>query len=346
MSPSLLGPLGGGLRARRAAVCSVLAALIAVAAQPAAAGSSAGGATVVTRERVDERVLDLTIASPALGTEVATRVLLPRGHADRPGRTWPVIYLLHGCCNATGGWLDWTGAADIAAVTADTEALIVMPEGGPVGYYSDWWNGGLGGPPAWETFHLVELPALLADEVGAGEERAVAGNSMGGTGALGYAARHPGFFRAAASYSGRLDTQADPAAVMNRLADFGLDPLALWGDPVAQEEIWTRHNPLALARHLPPGFPVYVSSGNGEPGPLDEPGAEHDALEAGFGEMAAAYVAEARARGVAVTANLYGPGTHAWPYWGREFACSLPLLARAIGAATSVPPKGNCSVSI
>jgi S-formylglutathione hydrolase FrmB len=32
-----------------------------------------------------------------------------------------------------------------------------MPEGGKVGFYSDWRSG-----PGWETFHTAELPNLLA----------------------------------------------------------------------------------------------------------------------------------------------------------------------------------------
>ncbi|WP_053171192.1 alpha/beta hydrolase [Streptomyces sp. SBT349] len=326
----------------------LLAVLLLLAGQPAVAAAPAGGATVVTRERTGERVLDLTIDSPALNARVTTRILLPPGHDEHPGRTWPVIYLLHGCCNADRGWSDWTASTDVAAITAGTEALIVMPEAGAVGYYSDWWNGGLGGAPAWETFHLGELPELLAAEVGAGGRRAVAGASMGGTGALGYAARFPGFFRAAASYSGRLDTQADAPAVMARLEDHGLDPLALWGDPVQQADVWAEHNPYALVGDLPAGFPVYVSSGNGAPGPLDPADAAHSELEEQFGEMAAAYVERARERGLDVTASLYGPGEHEWPYWEREFACSLPLLADSVGARWApgtTGPEENCSAS-
>jgi diacylglycerol O-acyltransferase / trehalose O-mycolyltransferase / mycolyltransferase Ag85 len=42
---------------------------------------------------------------------------------------------------------------------------------------------------------------------------AVAGASMGGLGALAYAARHPGLFRAAASFSGIVDTRLTPQGV-------------------------------------------------------------------------------------------------------------------------------------
>ncbi|MFY1670334.1 alpha/beta hydrolase-fold protein [Plantactinospora sp. WMMB334] len=65
-----------------------------------------------------------------------------------------------------------------------------------------WWNGGRYGPPAWGTFHLDEVRPILERGYGAGPRRAVAGASMGGYGALGYATPRPGIFRAVASYSG------------------------------------------------------------------------------------------------------------------------------------------------
>ncbi|WP_405956530.1 alpha/beta hydrolase [Streptomyces phaeochromogenes] len=82
------------------------------------------------------------------------------------------------------------------------DVLVVMPEGGQVGFYGNWWNHAAGGPPAWETFHLDELRPLLERHYGAGTRRAVAGLSMGGFGAVSYAARRPDLVRAAASYSG------------------------------------------------------------------------------------------------------------------------------------------------
>ncbi|MDT0345780.1 alpha/beta hydrolase [Streptomyces litchfieldiae] len=340
----MLKPFPFPRRARLALLSGLLAVALVLAGSPAGAVLPVGEAVVVARERSGERTLDLTIDSPAVGARVKTRILLPPGFDDQPARTWPVIYLLHGCCNKNGGWDRWTALTDVAEITAGTEALIVMPEGGAVGYYSDWWNGGRGGPPAWETFHLGELPPLLAREVRAGPRRAVAGASMGGTGALEYAGRYPEFFRAAASYSGRLDTRLDAAAVRRRLVDHGHDPDAMWGDPVAQAGIWAAHNPCDVLRNIPAGFPVYVSNGDGTPGPLDDPNAPFDALEAQFEGMAEAYVDRARRQGVAVTAHLYGPGRHNYAYWEREFALSLPMLARAVGAATTVPaPAGEVS---
>ncbi|GAA1683772.1 alpha/beta hydrolase [Streptomyces yatensis] len=283
-------------------------------------------ARLIAADRVGERVLDLTIDSPALGREGHARVLLPTGYDRRPHHRWPVLYLLHGCCDPGPGWEAWTRNTDVEAITADVPALIVSPEGGPVGFYSNWWNGGHYGPPAWETFHLAELRPLLERALRANGRRAIAGLSMGGFGALSYAARHPRLFRAAASFSGVVHTTLDPAGIQGILTGQGADPTALWGDPAAQSALWDAHNPYALIPRLPRGYPLYLACGNGTPGPLDPPGRPEDALERGLGEMAQRYVRRARAHGLAVTAHLYGPGTHTWPYWERELTRALPLL--------------------
>ncbi|WP_461026181.1 alpha/beta hydrolase, partial [Streptomyces sparsus] len=289
-------------------------------------------ARVVSSERTAPRTLDLTIDSPALGRRVGTRVLLPPGFDEQRERRWPVLYLLHGCCHTGEGGRLWTDRTDVEAVTASFEALVVMPEGGPVGYYSDWWHGGRGGADAWETFHLTELRHVLERTLRANDRRAVAGVSMGGTGAMLYAGRNPGMFTMAASFSGRLDTQAHPDAVLRKVGRFAPDPTALWGDPQEQAEIWAAHNPQRLLDALPEGFPLYVSCGDGRPGPLDGPKARFSGLEARFDDMAATFVDRARERNLHVTAHRYGAGTHSWRYWARELATALPLLADALKA--------------
>jgi diacylglycerol O-acyltransferase/trehalose O-mycolyltransferase len=296
-------------------------------------------ATVVGEQVISTRLLELQVHSDALNATVGVRLLLPKDWAKYPHRTWPTLYLLHG---ATDDYRSWTDKTDITAFTADTDALIVMPDAGVVGFYSNWYNAGQGGAPAWETFHLTELRRLLEKQFRAGSQRAVAGLSMGGFGALSYAARHPGFFRAAASYSGVVNTtyanqtQKATDLIQGYLVGAGFDKDALWGDPVAQARIWAAHNPYDLAARLR-CTPVFISVGNGQVGPLDPPGASPDPLEAAIGEETGPAVAHFRAEHVSVTTDLYGPGTHSWPYWQRELHKSFPMLMRAIGAGFRTP---------
>ncbi|MER7249158.1 alpha/beta hydrolase family protein [Kribbella sp. NPDC000426] len=299
-----------------------------VVAQPAQVEHR--GAEVVAVRQVADRLTDLTVRSQALGGRtVNVRLLTPDGWdpADR-SQHWPTFWLLHGCC---GDYTSWSGT-DIATIPSLRKVLVVMPEAGWNGWYSDWWNYGAGGDPAWETFHTVELAHLLEHGWGASSNRVVAGLSMGGQGALLYAARHPGMFRAAAAYSGSAHPLLNDESV-NRIMGFfagqGNDPLRVSGDPVAQRSIWAAHDPYYLAQRLK-SLPVYLSCGDGTAGPFDPPG-KTDALEADFNRQNHALAAELQRVGAKhLTTNFYGPGTHAWAYWQRELHASLPMLLQAL----------------
>ncbi|MFD0541098.1 alpha/beta hydrolase-fold protein [Actinomadura luteofluorescens] len=119
------------------------------------------------------------------------RLLLPPGWSRHAERTWPALWLLHG---GVDDYTAWTRDTDVAELTAGTGVIVVMPDGGRCGNYSDWWNYGNGGPPRWETFHMTELRRILERDYRAGTRRVIAGNSMGGLGAMLYAARFPGAF--------------------------------------------------------------------------------------------------------------------------------------------------------
>jgi diacylglycerol O-acyltransferase / trehalose O-mycolyltransferase / mycolyltransferase Ag85 len=273
------------------------------------------GARIVEVKHLDDRTRDLTIDSPAVGTTHA-RLLLPAAFDAEPVKRWPILYLLHG---ASDSYESWTRSTDVASLTADANILVVMPEAGDHGYYSDWWNDGKGGPPMWETFHTVELRQLLERNWRAGDRRAVAGLSMGGLGAMANAARHPGMFSVAASYSGVLDSAVG-----------GVRDRALWGDPDAQADVWSAHNPTVLAPALR-GVGVYVSYGDGRPGPFDLPGVDVDKLEARIATENRHFLAALRRAGLSATVYAYGAGTHSWPYWERALHASMPGIRASLG---------------
>ncbi|MFF1685068.1 MULTISPECIES: alpha/beta hydrolase [unclassified Streptomyces] len=318
---------------RVGAVLSVLAVLLLTLTPntPSVAAAPARGAEVVAVTQVADRQVDLSVRSPALGGRtVNVRLLTPDGwNPDDRRRHWPTLWLLHGCC---GDYTSWTSRTDVARVDSLRDVLVVMPEAGWNGWYSDWWNDGQGGDPAWETFHTQELRRLLERDWGAGPRRVVAGLSMGGQGALMYAARHPGMFKATAAYSGSVHPLLNDESVdriMGFFAGQGGDPRRVWGDPVAQRDIWAAHDPYYLAERLKT-IPVYLSCGDGTAGPLDPPGATN-ALEADFDRQNHALAAALDKAGARhVTTDFYGPGTHSWPYWERELHASLPMLLGAL----------------
>lgn len=294
--------------------------------RPAIGQIADDGARIVQVDTIDARTRDLTIESPSVGT-VQVRLLLPAAFEAEGTADWPVLYLLHGY----GQWFSaWTDLTDVEALTAPTDLLVVMPEADS-GWYTDAWNEGKGGPPAWETFHTTELLQLLERNWQAGEERVVAGLSMGGLGAITYAARHPGMFKAAASYSGVLDPRA---------SDTNPGKSSTWGDPVEQEDIWRAHDPMSLAPALA-GLPLYVSYGSGGAGPLDEGPVDPNDIEGQIGIENDAFVAYLAELDIPATVDAYGPGTHNWPYWERALHESLPMLLRALGESTPALSPGG-----
>jgi diacylglycerol O-acyltransferase/trehalose O-mycolyltransferase len=271
--------------------------------------SASPSAPVVAQHQVAPRQLDLTVRSEALGRTAKVRLLTPVGWAPSSSKRWPVLYLLHGCCDS---YKSWTRSTDIADLPQLRDVLVVMPEGGDVGFYSNWQEG-----PRWQDFHLRELPRIL-ERYGAGPRRAIAGLSMGGLGAMDYAARRPRMFRAAASFSGVLHPLGAPRFWLGLFSNYTPDELDIWGDPKADRDVWRRHDPTALLPALK-GIPLFVSAGDGQ-------GAKRDAIEIVVGAESRAFARRARALRVPLIEDLYRGGTHDWPYWQRELHRALPLL--------------------
>src|SRR5699024_8941882 len=128
------------------------------------------GAEVVATTQVAEHQVDLTVRSEALGgRDVNVRLLTPDGWdpSDR-SQHWPTFWLLHGCC---GDYTSWTAFTDVADIPELRDVLVVMPEAGWNGWYSDWWDQGERDGDNWETFHTEELSHLLQRDYGASPHR-------------------------------------------------------------------------------------------------------------------------------------------------------------------------------
>src|SRR3569833_3548288 len=105
-----------------------LAVMILVASGVTAAQASPvvadDGAKVVEESWLDARTVDLKIDSPALGTTGKVRLLVPSGWAAQPTRTWPVLFLLHGCCEPVD-YKSWAQYPDVKAIPAPKAALVM-----------------------------------------------------------------------------------------------------------------------------------------------------------------------------------------------------------------------------
>lgn len=327
---------------RRCGAALVCAALALVAAPGPARAD--GGARIVSEQRADGRLQEMTIDSPALGTTTDVRVLLPDGYRSG-ARRYPVLYLLHG---AGGDETDWTEDGDAAAATAGRPLIVVMPDGGRAGWYSNWSNGGAGGPPAWEDYHVGELIPLIDRRfrtVAARRGRAIAGLSMGGFGALSYAARHPDLFTAAAAYSGGVDLNAElfglpigKVAVDGSLGLAGLSGATgatIFGDFATENVLWRAHNPVDLAPNLR-GLELALYTGNGLPGGPYGP-ADQDLVEIGAHQMNVNLHERLAALGIRHRWDDYGAGGHTWPYWRRDLSETLPWLMRRFAHPAAAP---------
>ncbi|GGW71630.1 alpha/beta hydrolase [Streptomyces caelestis] len=285
-------------------------------------GAAGGTARAGAATRLGPRTLDVSVPSAALGRSAPVRLILPSDFGSRPERTYPVLYLLHG---AHDDYTSWTRETDIEAFTEGRDLIVAMPDAGPTGIPSVWRGG-----PDYETFQVKEVPALLARDYRASGVRAVAGVSTGGYGAMAHAARHPGAFKAAASFSGVLDTTAPgvPPIMDAIVARENLPAHSLWGHPLLNLLTWREFNPRAHATGLR-GTALYVSQGSGVGGGSGDP--LPGVLESALWPSAQGFAGALTRLGIRATTHFYSGGGHDWAYWKREFTASWPMLAHALG---------------
>lgn len=283
----------------------------------------------------EQRLVVHTIATDHLDEAPQVRVLLPAGFD--PNRRYPVLYLLHG---GVGSSVDWTAVGNAEAITAPYEVIVVMPDAGGGGWYSDWHNQGRGGTPAWESFHIGQLIEwvdatypTIPDRTG----RALAGLSMGGFGAMSYAARHPDLFVAAASFSGAVDpvhaAQGGFDVVQDAtvVSDGGI-PTSVWGPRATELTRWMAHNPADLAVNLA-NTELFIRTGNGMTGRAVDP------IEYGCWQMSTSFHNALVAAGVEHHWEDYGPGGHTWDRWAQGLELFMPVMMATFANPPAAPAK-------
>lgn len=289
---------------------------------------------------LSDRLRELTVRSPALEGETKLRLLLPTNYDPKSATRYPVLYLLHGCCNPFGGYSNWSNNTDIEAFTENLSVLIVMPEGGKAGNYSDWYNNGLGGPPRWETYHTHELLSWIEQNYAVRRDRMgrmLMGMSMGGFGSFHYAAKYPQSFGSASAFSPAIDTNVTAYQPVGE-AGPGLDespPTSVWGPRASEEIRWRGQNPWDLAENLGTTA-LFIRTGNGtKPG---DP-APSDSFEIVVHEMAVNVHNELDRLGIDHTFVDYGEGTHNITYWQEGLHVNLPLQL-ALAQQPEPDPRG------
>ena len=148
------------------------------------------------------KVDTLEIYSPSMNKLSRCIVVLPENYTVQ-GAKYPVLYLLHGWSGNYTGWL--SEAPQLKKHADHFQMLIVCPDGG----YDSWYlDSPVDSTVRYDTYISRELVAYVDyyyHTRNHREGRAIAGNSMGGHGAITLAAKHPEVFGAAGSLCGGLD---------------------------------------------------------------------------------------------------------------------------------------------
>jgi diacylglycerol O-acyltransferase/trehalose O-mycolyltransferase len=296
-------------------------------------GVAADGASVIAEDQVNATTLNLTIDSPAAGADVQVQLLLPSGWtAGATTQTWPVLYLLHGCCDPFDGWTENT---NVQQQTAGAPVIIATPDGGPVGFYSNWLNNGAGGEN-FETFTATELPQILKSGFHASNVAAIGGVSTGGGAALFIAAHNPGVYSAAASYSGLDCTELGQSVttIFAAMIRADVNPLDLWGPPFVNGAAWQQHDPCFLASQLA-GTKIFLSVGTGFTASGQQTtcsaGIGGNILESVVATGVNQLASDLSTDGIPFTSDFYQGGCHDWPFWQTAFTASWPMLQSALG---------------
>lgn len=286
---------------------------------------------VTTPVAAEQRLV--TVETPSRFVDVATavfngerpdvlkaNVLLPDGYDAQPRRRWPVLYLLHGVGD-TYATMAKPENGDILDTAKGFPGIVVMPEGGK-GFYTDWFNEGRRGDPAWESYDREELIPLIAKRFRVKRGRrhhAVAGISMGGMGAAYLAGQRPDYFGAVATFSGFVQHQRETVR-QGFGAVAGVDYEAIFGP--LEGPYASGHNPTKLAANLA-HTDALVITGNGSPQPgvssSPQATAGGGVVEAEIFQQNEEFAAALRAARVTVD---YRPrlGVHDWPYWRMHIA--------------------------
>jgi S-formylglutathione hydrolase FrmB len=318
------------------------------AAADAPAMQSGFGITVTGWRWISTRTLEVDVSTAKVAASSVNgphrvRITLPDGYLQSGTTRFPVLYLLHG--GAGGNSAQWTtGGGAVEPLTAGKPLITVMPDGGKVGWFTNWVSQS-GGAQAWKDFHLDQLiPWVDANlrTIATKQGRAIAGLSMGGFGAVRYAQDRPDLFAFVGSFSGAVDLgdSGTRTVVTEQAIQNGYSGTAVFGNPFWPfDGTWNALNPLNRASRLQ-GVSVALYAGGGSN--------DQDVLEGTMRASADRFHGALDAAGVPHFYWSYGrPGPSA-PFGcdgGHNFGCwnfalldALPRMLAVLQTPTTPPP--------
>ena len=345
-------------RPRRRRVVALITALLIGAlplagTRPAAADApnlvSRNGITVTATRWITPRTLEADITTSLISANAVNgphriRITLPNDYFQRPTARYPVLYLLHG--GAGGNSAQWTtGGGDAERITSGKPVITVMPDGGKVGWFTNWVNPG-NSTQRWADFYLTQVIPWVDGNlrtVAAKNGRAVAGLSMGGYGAVRLAQDRPDLFASVASFSGAVDLgdAGTRTVITEQSLQNGFPSDGPFGNPFwPGDTVWNQQDPMRRATRLQ-GVQVLLYAGAGI----------HDAdvLERTMGQSADRFSRTLTAAGVPNFWWMYGrpgpsapygcDGGHNFGCWNFAFLDALPRMLTVLQAPGSTPPN-------
>lgn len=306
---------------------------------------SGNGLTVSEVRWVSSRTMEADISSRLIAANAVNgphriRVTLPNDYESDPSVRYPVIYLLHG--GAGGNSAQWTtGGGAVEGITEGQPVIIVMADGGKVGWFTNWVDESQGAQK-WADFYLNQvIPWADANlrTVAAKEGRAIAGLSMGGYGAVRLAQDRPDLFASVASFSGAVDLAdlGTRSVVTEQCVQNGFSRNGPFGSaffPTAPA--WNEQNPMRRPGNLA-GMQVLLYAGSGTN--------DADAIERTMGQSADRFSRALDAKGVSHFWWMYGrpgpnapfgcDGGHNFGCWNFAFNDALPRMLSVLKTPSS-----------
>ncbi|QPK83440.1 esterase family protein [Corynebacterium qintianiae] len=322
-----------------------------------------GGKPQSWTKQVDhENVLSYKVYSPSMDKDIPVAVIPATNPAGERVANAPTIYLLNGAGGAEQD-SDWLKMYTTRDFYKGKGVNVVIPQAGAFTYYTDWVDENvkspyINGPQKWETFLTKELPGPIEKTLGADNRRAIVGFSMSGTSSLVLPTHNPGFYDAAASFSGCAATSSWHGYNFARLtvnrasgtADFKtVTPEQMWG-PMGGD--YNRWNDALLNADKLRGTALYISTATGLAGRPDQVGylvgqgapevvasvgaaqlqVEGGVIEAAINKCSHDLRAKLEHDDIPATYEFRNAGTHSWPYWRDDIEKSwFSTIAPAFG---------------
>lgn len=194
-------------------------------------------APVIRAQKVDT----VAVHSLSMKKDIKNVIILPKDYGTVSGKTYPVLYLLHGYSGNHSSWIKIK--PELPEIATLTEMIIVCPDG-----QNNWyWDSPKEPSVRYETYVSRELVSYMDKNYNTLPQpagRAVTGLSMGGHGGLWLAIRHQDVFGASGSMSGGVDIRPFPG---------NWEMKKQLGDYAENESLWEEHTVINQLHKIRPG---------------------------------------------------------------------------------------------